>query len=218
MEEEGDLTPVPAKPDAGFEDAQRAVDAAGIPLPPIPERFRSDLRTIAAWCFASRKIDPMSMYSFDFYLVEALMGRSPEYIAFCHAGHGINSYALSYHLVDEPLVLMVQAPFGGVYMDEPTTRRAIAAQFDRCAALLASIQKARGPSLTASPGHLIVFESLFRGVFAWGWLHDPLGDEEAAGTWLEEHRIRQEGYGGDEICEANLPTHAARAWIETTFK
>ena len=55
----------------------------------------------------------MAMYMFEDYISEALIGTAPDYVAFCHAGHGMNSYAINYHLVDGPLALFVQAPWGG---------------------------------------------------------------------------------------------------------
>ena len=80
----------------GLAEARRTFEQAGLPLPPVPERFASALRKTREWCFSTREIDPMVMYMFDTYLHDALADQSPDYVAFSHAGHGVNSYALNY--------------------------------------------------------------------------------------------------------------------------
>src|SRR5688572_5088714 len=124
------------RPSVGVRKAERILADAGLMLPPIPSRFANQLRTVEEWCFATREINPMAMYMFDDYVKEALLGTAPDYLAFCHAGHGINSYAINYHLVDGPLALFAQAPWGGLYSNADENAAALAAQFTRCAALI----------------------------------------------------------------------------------
>lgn len=197
----------------GLADARRTFEQAGLPLPPVPERFASSLRKISGWCFSTRQIDPMVMYMFDTYLHEAVAGQVSDYVAFSHAGHGTNSYALNYYLVHGPLVLAVQAPYGGVYMSDEDTRMAIE-QLHRCGALIDAVERAKAGGLSAKPGRLCVFESTLRGLFAWGWLNQPVANEDEARSWLEGHRVGNADVLGNSVSSHELPTAAALPWLE----
>lgn len=196
-----------AKEPTEVDRARRMFSNAGLSLPPIPERFSNALRMTTNWCFSTCAINPDVMYMFDQYLWEALAGQSPDYLAFSHAGHGLNSYALNYQLVDGPLVLIVQAPFGGVYMTNAHTEGAIA-QFQRCEALIEAVEGAKARGLNAQSGRLYVFESELRGLFAWGWLKRPLDDAADARSWFDRQRVGD----ADE-----RPTIAAREWLHRSF-
>lgn len=198
---------------SGVQEAQRAFSEAGLLLPPIPQRFASELRTTTTWCFSTRTIDPMAMYMFDRYLWEALTGRAPDYLAFSHAGHGINSYALNYHLIDGPLVLIVQAPYGGAYMGDAEIEGG-SAQFQRCGALIEAVESATARGLSAQSGRLYVFESGLRSLFAWGWLDQPLADEEGAGSWVSQRSGRGADPGVRPLPDHELPTIVAREWLD----
>src|SRR5262245_46637022 len=83
---------------------------AGLPLPPIPEPLRLQLRRQEEWCWATRPIDAFDMYAFDHppltetrFLLDVLLDRVGDYAAVSHSGYGINSYGLNFHLVHERL-------------------------------------------------------------------------------------------------------------------
>ena len=157
----------------------------------------------------------MAMYMFDHYISEALIGTAPDYLAFCHAGHGINSYAINYHLVDGPLALFAQAPWGGAYSNPEETAAAVAALFTRCAALIEAVETAKARGLSGPPGRLFVVESLLRGFFRWECLHAPLADDTAADAWLHPGGEGIVEDGAYPQLESDLPTVAARQWLET---
>ena len=79
---------------------------SSLPIPPIPVRFAADLKPCGKLCFSTRDVHPFKMYDFHEYLFEALLSTPPDYLAFSHAGHGANSYAFTFQLIDGPLVLM----------------------------------------------------------------------------------------------------------------
>ena len=58
----------------------------------------------------------MYLFKTDF-LLTLLTGQVDDFVAVSHAGHGANSYALSYFLVDGPLALFLQTAWGGVFTD-----------------------------------------------------------------------------------------------------
>jgi hypothetical protein len=90
---------------------------AGLSVPPVPERFRDELRQFGEWFFSTREIERGDMYTLRGLFEEALDGDVPDYLAISHSGHGVNSYVLTYALVTPSLVVMVQTPWGGAYMD-----------------------------------------------------------------------------------------------------
>jgi hypothetical protein len=48
-------------------------------------------------------MDPEEMYMFREYPEEVFVGNVIDYVAVTHSGYGVNSYAVSFHLVYGPL-------------------------------------------------------------------------------------------------------------------
>ncbi|MDQ1740884.1 MAG: hypothetical protein QOE53_2536 [Pseudonocardiales bacterium] len=92
-------------------------EAAGLAEPPIPTGLRPGLGEIDRWCWSTRPISAMDMYLFKDPAREVLTRPVSDYVAVSHAGHGVNSYAVNYHLVYRSLALFAQAGWGGVYTD-----------------------------------------------------------------------------------------------------
>ncbi|MEO7406610.1 MAG: hypothetical protein ABIZ92_06325 [Vicinamibacterales bacterium] len=192
----------------------RVLSKAGIPVPPVPQRYAHDLQTRGELCFSTRPINPQQMYMFNSYLREAGAGPVADYLAFSHAGHGVNSYAFTYQLVAGPLVLMVQALIGGIYMGRDEKQR-LEALLQRSGALIEAVQRATRESLDATRGRLFVFESDFRGILVWGWREYPFGGARETRKWLDRHSVQAVDREGPSFIEAKLPTNAALNWVET---
>jgi transcription elongation factor Elf1 len=150
-----------------------------LPTWPIPESFRPALRKPDDWLWTTREIDPMEMYFFRRYLAEATDPSNVDYLAISHAGHGVNSYALSYHLVTGPLGLFAQVLWGGVYADDDRARQRLRRQADLMRRLIPLAEAAA----TGWDGRrrLIVAESAFRRVAICTWVdleppHEIPGD------------------------------------------
>jgi len=193
----------------GLAEASEMFTRMGLPIPPIPNSFKSQLSACGDFCFSTRPIDPVLMYMFDKYLSEALTGNAGDYLAFSHSGHGANSYALNYHIVHGPLVLMVQAGFGGIYMDKSITTRLVTSLFDRCHALMIAMDQVVKTGAVSPSGRLYVFESDIRETYSWGWLGKPLHGEDEARAWLDQNRTRL-----DSSSDEQMPTSMARRWLE----
>lgn len=168
-----------------MEDLRCLFEESGLTAPPVPAALKPRLRERGPWVFATREIDAMAMYSFDRYLVEAVAGPIEDYVAVSHAGHGANSYGLSYHLVYGPVAIFAQTGWGGAYMDADESDAEASRQLAQCAELIATTEKSV-ERLPASPARLIVTESGFRASGICKWLDRPLGDEHAAEGWLRE--------------------------------
>lgn len=193
----------------GFARAVEQFEGAGLPVPPIPEALRGRLRAIGDWSFSTRDISAMSMYLFDEYPLEALTGGALDYVAFSHAGQGVNSYAINYHLVSSSLAVFVQSPWGGVYADGKVDVERLRDLFDRCAASIEAHSKAVERGALKTPGRLVVCESGFRDIARWAWLDEPMPTRTAARDWLDGKRNLK----GSQIIAGAPPTLAAMNWL-----
>jgi len=200
----------------GYEDAFKVFGDEGLVRPPVPERFQKRLRVIQDWCFATRKIDPMAMYMFEMDINKMLTKGRRDYVAFCHSGHGANSYALTYHLVDGPLAIFAQVGWGGVYSDGVSATRAANALFGRCQDLISASPRAQARGVTRTPGRLVVIESEMRGALAWGWLEGP-PDSGAFAEWLQRHSVLPEA-DSRRVDARELPTVAALEWLNAASR
>ncbi|MDQ3770714.1 MAG: hypothetical protein M3343_01315 [Actinomycetota bacterium] len=72
------------------------------------------MRRIDEWAYATEDIDPTKVYRFEFPR-EVLTSDVENYVSFCHAGHGVNSYSINYHLIYGPVADFMQVGWGGVY-------------------------------------------------------------------------------------------------------
>lgn len=171
---------------SGYEDMLATFESAGLPEPPIPTRFRSQLRRIEEWCWATRQIDPIEMYMFH-YPAEVLSGDVEDYVAVSHAGHGANSYGISLHLVDGPVAVFVQTLWGGVYTDNDAQAKGLDAQFRKVRALIETVE-AVADGVPSRPDRLVVGHSDFRLAAYCGMVAGPLSDEQTR-DWFEESRI-----------------------------
>jgi hypothetical protein len=172
--------PEPSKPGAGYEDMDATLHDAQLPHPPIPAAFKAELVRRGPWVWATRPIVPERMYLFREYVDEASVGIVDDYLAVSHAGHGVNSYGLNYHLVYGPVALFTQNGWGGAYMDPAERRARVAATF-ACAAQLVAVVEARWDfESPRSAQRLIVTYSDFRSV-VW-WQVRSFGPEQLART------------------------------------
>ena len=158
------------------------LEKAGLPMPPIPDELQSGIYPVRRWCYATRDIDPLDMYAFHPYLIEAITAQPEPYFAFSHAGHGMNSYAINYHVVIKGLALFVQVPWGGVYIKGERQAAIIEALFKRCAELLQVVSD-------GAKGQLFVATSELRGHRLSGRLPPDLEEEEAR-VWLRSEELK----------------------------
>ncbi|MFB7716496.1 hypothetical protein [Nocardia sp. NPDC056100] len=121
--------------------------------PPIPARFRSPLRKVADWTYATRDIDPLRMYMFGDYRFEAERERVEDYVAVSRAGADTDpSYAITtYQLTLGSLALFAQVGCGGVDRDRAVDVAKVRRMFNACA-MLADIAEV----VPACPRHQLI--------------------------------------------------------------
>jgi hypothetical protein len=158
----GDIEPVD-----GVTDLAATFTAAGLPVPPIPAGLGPALIRRDEWLWATREVDRLEMYIFGRYPGEILKAPVADYLAISHAGHGVNSYSINYHLVWGPLALFTQIAWGGVYMDNAEAVAEMTAQFAGIAALL-PLAEARAATWDGTR-RLLVLQSTFRFAAACQW-------------------------------------------------
>jgi len=110
-----------------IEKARQLFRDAGLAFPTIPEELAAQLKELGPWLFSTRPIR-VTPYNLEYYVHEAERIRVKDYVALCHDGHGINSYAIHYYLVHGSLRMFLQLGWGGVY----TNAKAAAALIRDC--------------------------------------------------------------------------------------
>ena len=139
-----------------------------LPFPPLPDHLAARLAAAADHVFASRQL-AYGPYSLGPFLHELDTGDPGEYAVVGFDGHGINSWAAHYYLVQPGLALFLQLPWGGAYHDPDECRRDIAQAFDLAGRLQEDVRRERGRGALPSGGRLVVVSSSFARS-GWAWL------------------------------------------------
>ena len=103
-------------PMTDIEKARRLFRDAGLAFPTIPEKLAAQLKERGRWLFSTRPIE-MSPYNLRHYVHEVEGSQVNDYAVLSHSGHGVNSYAIQYYLVQSALHLFLHLGWGGVYRD-----------------------------------------------------------------------------------------------------
>lgn len=112
------------------------LDQQGLAYPFVPELFRGRLRAVASFTWATEPVNPFDLYMFLISCESLLALRNDSY-AISHAGHGVNSYAITVRIAVPGLRLATQEGWGGLYMDRDKARFDVAAMFQAVAHCLA---------------------------------------------------------------------------------
>jgi hypothetical protein len=102
------------------EAAADAFRSAGLLLPPLPRELAGALQQFGPMAFGTHDANPADR---DDWLARAHDPDAPAAVAMNHAGHGVNSYALAYQLIQPALAVFVRQSFGGVYGDQEAERK-----------------------------------------------------------------------------------------------
>ncbi len=103
-----------------IDKARQLFRNAGVAFPTIPAQLAEHLKEHGQWLFSTRPLD-MSPYHLQHYLEEVEVSQVKDYVVLSHSGHGVNSYAIQYYLVQGSLRMFLHLGWGGVYMDPGET-------------------------------------------------------------------------------------------------
>lgn len=152
------------------EEARALFEASGIEFPEIPIDLASRLMESRDWGYTTRT-DELAPYDFEGYADELEDPALQDYAILAHDGHGMNSYMMHYYLVKGTLRLLLQLPYGGVYMAEPETTDYL----NDCIRLASEItREALGGRLRHPEDRLTILCSLSYG---WDWTGMKNGEE-----------------------------------------
>ena len=145
-------------PFTGIEAMRWAVhlfeDLLGLPVPPLPAGFADAMRVLGPGVVGTRE-DAPGPYDPAWFLRELEEQPGADYLLAGHSGHGLNSWAIHYYLVQAPLALFVQIPWGGAHMDNDVAGARVGRAFAAAGALISTKRLDALP-----PGqHLVVIAS-----------------------------------------------------------
>lgn len=140
-----------------LEQARKAFQEEGLPFPPLPAAFEARLKADSEYLFASCEV-PYSAFDMASWAY-AVDAETPPYALLGFDGRGINSWAVHYFLVEGPLALFVQVPWGGVYTDKDLQLPQVASAFDSARILQAKILEAQHRNLLPAGHRLVVMDS-----------------------------------------------------------
>ena len=172
-----------------IERARALFAAEQLPFPPLPERFAATLREESQHLYVTRSLEA-GPYNLEIYSLEIQQEPAvPDYAVVGFDGHGINSWAVHYYLVEGALALFIQLPWGGAYVDADEGRRTVTAAFTWADKLQADVQRARQQGLIPEGWRLLVVASQFAAA-GWAWVPPAPNDPEAV-AWQDEAGLRR---------------------------
>lgn len=124
------LQPEPIAPWAA---AQAFFADQGLPFPPLPPALSADLQPAKPHLFATCAVEH-SAFDVELWIGAVDANAAPRALLGVD-GRGFNSWAMHYFLVDGPLALFVQCPWGGAFGDAGRDAERVKAAFAACGPL-----------------------------------------------------------------------------------
>ena len=145
-------------------------------FPALPENMTDHLQPVNEHLFATREL-PNAAYGIDSFVTQIIRDQSPEdYAVVGFDGHGINSWAAHYYLVQGPLALFTQLPWGGAYTDENKARQFIDSVYQKVEGIQQSVAQATTLGRIPTGWRLVVLVSSFT-TPGWVWLSPQKGSQ-----------------------------------------
>ena len=157
---------------------QSLFEAEHLPFPPVPLHLASLLRPDGSNVFSTRPLQE-TPYNLSHFLDEFEADPElPPYAVVGFDGHGFNSWAAHYYLVNDGLALFIQLPWGGAYLDPEPARAEIAELFDWAALLQSKMALASQLQVLPAGQRLQVVASRFSHA-GWRWVEAGAGNKPA---------------------------------------
>ena len=148
-----------------------------LPLPPLPEKYISELRTISGKAVGTKDLPPKAqLYDISRFIDESIATSDGLYAGF--DGYGVGSWAVHYYLIEGPLRLFIQRHWSSPYLDAAETAAHITLSFQYAAKLRSKMQEAQSGGKVPAGQILIVEDSDFTQP-RWGWFINGTTDWKA---------------------------------------
>lgn len=145
---------------SGLQQVRTLFATEGLPFPELPPALADQMRPFEELLFGTR--DPETgPYALDVFRDAVYEQPVADYALLGFDGHGINSWALHYYLVQGPLALFIQLPWGGAYTDPDEARARVGEAFALAATLTAELAGAQAARALPGGVRLVVTDSQF---------------------------------------------------------
>lgn len=184
------------------EQARQLFTREGLPFPPLPDDLAANLEVSedSESVFSTRELR-YSPYNMEVLVGELVDGEEPDdYAVLGFDGHGVNSWAVHYVLLQPGLALFLQLPWGGAYEDADENRALIARTFEWAEALQGAIQRILPRGLIPPGWRLVVVRSDFF-PSAWTWLPHPSPGADAVDWHETDDVLNQAGIALIDLAE-----------------
>jgi hypothetical protein len=137
----------------------------GLGAPHVPQSLKPALAHFDTWWWTTDDEEDTPSPDADYIMATAwLEGPVPDHLSVSHAGHGVNSYALTWRMAYGPVAMLVQAPYGGIYDNEAASVGAQAGLYRYASLLIQQIEQRNAePPSEPRVRQLFVYASLLRG-------------------------------------------------------
>ncbi|MGI9273292.1 MAG: hypothetical protein ACR2PT_00350 [Endozoicomonas sp.] len=148
-----------------LETARELITGSGLPMPRVPKSLAEKLRNPGDFFYFTSREGAPGPWNLGWFL-EEIENRSPEnYVVLGLDGHGTESQATHYYLVEDGIAVFHQSGLASPV--NPETDQTLADQYDLIAVMAVATDQAREKGLLPESGRLVIVRPLFLQPF-WG--------------------------------------------------
>ncbi|GKT15626.1 hypothetical protein AVHY2522_08775 [Acidovorax sp. SUPP2522] len=158
-----------AERDTGASSALTLFADEGLPFPPVPALLLASMTQQGAAWFATR---PVASTPYDLHHFLDEVETQPDvadYAVVGFDGHGTNSWAVHFYLVQKGIALFIKLPWGGAYLEPEPARARITEMFEWAVAVQSQLQRAESAGKIPPGTRLHVAASRFDHA-GWRWV------------------------------------------------
>lgn len=148
-----------------LQEARSLIASSGLPMPPVPKDIAEKLfRPDDAHYFTSRDDTP-GPWSLGWFLEEVEFGNPENYVMVGLDGHGTESTAAHYYLVEKDIAVFHQCHLSSPYT--PEWEDTLSDQYDLIAIMTMAISQSKAKGLLPEESRLVIVRPSYRPPF-WG--------------------------------------------------
>ncbi|MGI9278753.1 MAG: hypothetical protein ACR2PX_03875 [Endozoicomonas sp.] len=153
-----------------LEAARHLIQGAGLPMPPIPKNISKNLFRPEETNYFTSRVNTPGPWSLGWFLEEVEYGNPQNYVMIGIDGHGQESSATHFYLVEEDIAFFHQSQM--VSPANPKLETSLSDQYDLMAIIAVATAQAKENGQMAKDSRLIIVRPAFRQAF-WGLQPTP---------------------------------------------